>query len=418
MINKANWVVEPQPTRNKNKDMTETQTGGARLYYLDDIPTPYRLGVQRRIGEQWLGSFKITYCAASEPGRDWSFDFGDLDVEILPGRQYRPPNQVNPMSVKWNPSVRASLAAFRPDVVVLSGYLHPTMYLAALWCRQNGVPYAVACETSARSTTTTGAKGRIKRGVAGWLVRGMAFGLPVGQEAGEYLRSLGSPDAPLHYFPNTPDTSIIVEAAEQIRKDGREDDLRRRLGIPPGDRIVLFVGRMIDAKRPLDALEAFRLAGAATSDATLVFVGDGPLLEQIKAAATGVDNVVFTGWLTDPAQTAALMAISAVMVLPSQHETWGAVVNEAMAAGTPVIASDRVGSAIELIESEVSGIIYPVGDTGALADAIARVLLNDALRRDMGRAGKKMALAKGEIYAAGNLIEGASGAVARARASS
>lgn len=398
--------------------MYDTDTGGRRLYYLDDIPTPYRLGVQRRVGGQWPGSFKIAYCAASEPGRDWTFDFGDLDVEILPGRQFRPPNQVNPMSVKWNPTVRASLAAFRPDLVVLSGYLHPTMYLAAHWCRQNGVPYAVACETSARSTTTTGVKGWIKRGVAGWLVRAMAFGLPVGREAGEYLRSLGAPEAPLHYFPNTPDTSIVVEAAMQVRKKGKETELRRSLNIPADSRIVLFVGRMIDAKRPLDALEAFRLAGAATSEATLVFVGDGPLLEQIKAAATGVDNVVCTGWLTDPAQTAALMAISAVMVLPSQHETWGAVVNEAMAAGTPVIASDRVGSAIELIESEVSGIIYPVGDAVALADAIARVILNDDLRRDMGRAGKEIALAKGEIYAADNLIEGALDAVARARASS
>lgn len=398
--------------------MTETHTGGARLYYLDDIPTPYRLGVHRRIGRQWPGSFKIAYCAASEPGRDWSFDFGDLDVEILPGRQYRPPKQVNPISVKWNPSVRASLAGFRPDMVVLSGYLHPTMYLAAHWCRQHGVPYAIVCETSARSTTTTGVKGWIKRGVAGWLVRRMAFGLPLGREAGEYLRSFGSPDAPLHYFPNTPDTSMVVEAAEQIRKDGREEDLRRRLNIPPGNRIVLFVGRMIDAKRPLDALEAFRLAGAAASGATMVFVGDGPLLEQIKAEATGVDNVVFTGWLTDPAQTAALMAISAVMVLPSQHETWGAVVNEAMAAGTPVIASDRVGSAIELIESEASGIIYPVGDTVALADAIQRVLLNDDLRRDMGQAGKMIALAKGEVYAADSLIEGALDAVARATTSS
>jgi len=388
-------------------DMTETDAGGRRLYYLDDIPTPYRLGVQRRVAGQWPGAFKITYCAASEPGRDWTFDFGDVDVEILPGRQYRPPRQVNPISIKWNPSVCTSLAAFRPDMVVISGYLHPTMHLAARWCRKNGVPYAVACETSARSSTTTGLKWWIKRRIAGRLVRGMAFGLPVGREAGQYLRSLGAPDAPLHYFPNTPDTSIVVEAAMQVRKKGREVELRRSLNIPADSRIVLFVGRMIDAKRPLDALEAFRLAGDAASDATLVFVGDGPLLDQIKSAAAGDDRVVCTGWLTDPAQTAALMAISSMMVLPSQHETWGAVVNESMAAGTPVIASDRVGSAIELIESEVSGIIYPVGDTTALADGISRLLLNDDFRRKMGQAGKDIALAKGEGYAADNLISGA-----------
>jgi glycosyltransferase involved in cell wall biosynthesis len=405
--------AERGPAKEVKSDMTETDAGGRRLYYLDDIPTPYRLGVQRRVAGQWPGAFKIAYCAASEPGRDWTFDFGDVDVEVLPGRQYRPPRQVNPISIKWNPSVCTSLAAFRPDVVILSGYLHPTMYLAAQWCRQNGVPYAIACETSARSTTTTGLKGWIKRRVAGWLVRGMAFGLPVGREAGAYLATLGSPDAPMYYFPNTPDTSVIVAVAEQVREDGREQELRRSLNIPLNSKIVLFAGRMIDAKRPMDALEAFRLAGHATREATLVFVGDGPLLAEIKAAATGSDNIVCTGWLTDPVQTAGLMAIAAVMVLPSQHETWGAVVNEAMAAGTPVIASDRVGSAVELIESEVSGIVYPVGDVAALADAIGRVLLNDDLRLDMGRSGKEIALDKGEIYAADNLVSGALQAISR-----
>ena len=121
---------------------------GVRLYYLDDIPTPYRLGVQRRIAQNWGSAFKIAYCAATEPGRNWTLDFSGLDVEILPGRQYRPKKQANPFSFKWNPTVAASLDAFRPDVVVLSGYVHPTMMRAARWCRRRHVPYAIVCETS------------------------------------------------------------------------------------------------------------------------------------------------------------------------------------------------------------------------------------------------------------------------------
>jgi glycosyltransferase involved in cell wall biosynthesis len=377
-----------------------------RLYYLDDIPTPYRVLVQRRVAEGWKGSFKIAYCAAAEPGRDWSLDFAGLDIEVLSGRQYRPGHQVNPFSFKWNPTVLRSLRAYRPDVVVLSGYVHPTMLVAARWCRRHAVPYGIASESSARNSTSSGLRWQLKRRVAGWMVRGMSFGLPVGREAGEYLRMLGPTDAPMYYFPNTPDTSAIAAEVERMVKGGLHIHLRQCLGIPEHTKIVLFVGRMIAAKRPIDALQAFLQLGSAAANATLVFIGDGPLLEALKTAADGNERIVFTGWLRETSKVATLMAISSTLVLPSEHETWGAVVNEAMAAGTPVIASDRVGAA-ELIEPGVNGLIYPVGRTTELARAIGLLLADEAARQQMGRAAQITALENGHQYAASNLIAAA-----------
>src|SRR5262249_44378592 len=153
-------------------------------------------------------------------------------VEILPGHQFRPPYQKNPFSYKWNPGVIQSLDAFRPDVVVLSGYVHPTMHLAARWCIRHGVAYGIASETSARSSTTSGLKWQLKRRVAGWIVQGMSFGLPVGREAGDYLRSLGSSSTPMYYFPNTPDTIKIAGVAESVLGGATDMQLRQRLGIP------------------------------------------------------------------------------------------------------------------------------------------------------------------------------------------
>jgi glycosyltransferase involved in cell wall biosynthesis len=378
-----------------------------RLYYLDDIPTPYRLGVQRRVAQEWRGAFKIAYCAESEPGRDWSFNFSDLNIEILPGWQYRPRRQTNPMSFKWNPTVATSLERFRPDVVVLSGYVHPTVYQAAIWCHSHQIPYGIACETSAHSTTLTGLKWQIKRWIAGSIVRRMDFGLPVGRNAANYLQLLGARDVQMFYFPNTPDTSVIRANAERIISQNEEGGLRRHLGIPEGSKIILFVGRMIDAKRPMDVLDAFRRLGSEASDVSLVFVGDGPLLDHLKGAATEDDRIVCTGWLTDTDKTAALMAISSMLVLPSQHETWGAVVNEAMAAGTPVIASDRVGAATELIESGVNGLIHSVGNIADLAKAIRFLLTEEGARSRMASAARVTALARGHEFAAANLIAGA-----------
>lgn len=384
---------------------------GPRLYYLDDIPTPYRLGVHQRIAELWPGRFRLAFCAASEPGRTWDLDLGMLDTEILPGFQYRPPRQANPMSVKFNPLVWRSLDAFRPDVVAVSGYVHPTIHLAAAWCRMHRVPYGVSCETSRRDTVMGGLKARLKKRIASSVVRGMAFGLPVGRDAAQYLELLGAKGAPMFHFPNTPNAAAIAAAAEQTRRSGAEQTLRQAFAIPPTSRIILFVGRMIDAKRPMDLLQAFGGLDSDTLDAALVFVGGGPLLEGLRQRAAGLARVVFTDWVKEPERVFELMAISSVFALPSQHEPWGAVVNEAMASGVPVIASDRVGAAMELVDSGTNGLVVPVGDVRGFATAIESLLADEAHRARLGRAGQATALAHGHEFAAGNLVKGAGYAV-------
>jgi glycosyltransferase involved in cell wall biosynthesis len=377
-----------------------------RLYYLDDIPTPYRLGVQKLVAEYWPGMFHIAYCAESEPGRKWKLNFEDLAPEFLTGVQFRPPKQTNPFSFKWNPGVHRSLAAFAPHVVILSGYSHPTMWFAARWCIANGVPYAIASETSCVSSSCSGWRWFIKRRVAAWMVRRMAFGLPVGQAAAEYLRHFGPTDAPMYFFPNTPDTRAIVAQARLAARRDCEVALRSDLGIAPDAQIFLFVGRLIEAKRPLEAVRAFQMA-AHEANAVLVIVGDGELMPSIRLAAELDPRLILTGWVQDATVIARLMAIATAMILPSSHEPWGAVVNEAMAVGTPVIASDHVGAALELICDGQNGFMAHVGDIAGYADAIRKLLRDSELRDCVGRAAQRTAFENGEEFAARNLIDGA-----------
>lgn len=385
---------------------------GPRLYYLDDIPTPYRLGVQKLAADQWPGEFRLGFCAESEPGREWTLDFSGVDTEFIPGKQYRRPSPDNPFQIKWNPGVAKALAAWKPDVVILSGYAHPTMWRAARWCIRNKVPYALSCETSMRSSLSpSGWRWNLKRLIAGWIVRGMAFGLPVGREAAQYLRVLGPTDAPMHYFPNTPDTAPIIAEAKRLRDTGSEPALREKLGIPADASIFLFVGRLIDAKRPLDMLRAF-LAAKGVENAVLLVIGDGPLMEAMKAEANGDPRILFTGWMKDMPTIFGLMSISTAMILPSESETWGAVVNETMAAGTPVVSSDRVGAAIELIRDGENGFLVPVGDVPGYTRAMERLVADPALAEAMGAAAHEAAIAQGEAFATGNLITGALAAVA------
>lgn len=376
-----------------------------RLFYVDDIPTPYRVGVFHRFSRIFDGVFHVAFCAADEPGRSFEIDTSGLDTQVLKGYQLRPIGQVNPFSFKFNPNIVKSLNAFKPDVVILSGYAHPTMWIAAIWCMSHDIPYAISCETSSRSTATTGARWYLRRWVIGWMVRNMSFGLPVGREAADYLERMGAGSKPMYFFPNTTDTSFFEKAYYRINHGGNPTEFRKRFYLPVNGALFVFVGRFISAKRPIDAIKAFKQL-PSDCDAGLLLVGDGPEREAVLEAAGDHPCIGFAGWIKDSSELAQVFAEASALILPSSHEPWGAVVNEAMAASTPVIATDRVGAAVELIQDGVDGYIVPVGDIDAIRDAMFLLAKDAILRNKMGEAARRKATSHGADYAAENLLKG------------
>jgi glycosyltransferase involved in cell wall biosynthesis len=117
-----------------------------------------------------------------------------------------------------------------------------------------------------------------------------------------------------------------------------------------------------------------------------VFVGDGPLRTLLESKGVGWNvPLLFLGF-RNQTELPEAYAIADVMVLPSEgSETWGLVVNESLACGTPVVVSDAAGCASDLVIEGQTGAVYPVGDTLALADALQRVLAapppRDAIRK-------------------------------------
>jgi glycosyltransferase involved in cell wall biosynthesis len=140
----------------------------------------------------------------------------------------------------------------------------------------------------------------------------------------------------------------------------------------PGGEIVAFVGRIEPRKGPLDLARAAPAIRRARPQARVVLVGDDPYgsdpgyTDRVQAAG----EVERYGWVPD---AAGLMAEIDVLVLPSRQEPFGTVLAEAMAAGTPVVATD-VGGLSEVVEDGVTGLLVDPGDPGALAEAVIRVL--------------------------------------------
>ena len=232
----------------------------------------------------------------------------------------------------------------------------------------------------------------------------MSFGLPSGKKSEHYLRFLGAVSQPMYFFPNTPDIKPILNLSDKLKDVEQAKILLRKFNLPLGKRIIFFAGRLIDAKRPLDlALAYTQIPEKLSLNAILVFAGDGPLMPDIKKLTIANKGINTLGWLSNPEDIYGLMAVADLFVLPSQHEPWGAVINEAMAAGTVTITTDKVGAAYDLIEEGVTGFRYAAGDTKRLQHLLEYMLENDKKMKQLGRNAQLKAQRYDHNYAADNL---------------
>jgi glycosyltransferase involved in cell wall biosynthesis len=135
-----------------------------------------------------------------------------------------------------------------------------------------------------------------------------------------------------------------------------------------------FAGKFIEKKRPLDFLQAVRQAALRNSRIQGLMIGDGPLRTVCEEFGRNRQNPVrYTGFLNQSHVAEAYVACDA-LVLPSDGgETWGLVVNEAMACGRPCLVSDRVGCGPDLISSGQTGAVFPLGDVNAITAAMLQM---------------------------------------------
>jgi glycosyltransferase involved in cell wall biosynthesis len=211
------------------------------------------------------------------------------------------------------------------------------------------------------------------------------YGLYIGEQNRRYFLRYGMEEERLFPARYCVDNAYFRRRADELAP--ARDELRARFGIDSDMPVILSAGKLIPKKAPLVLLEAFRRVRERRSCA-LLFVGDGELRPEIEAAA-GPD-VHLAGFLDQSELPAAYVAAD-VFCLPSVfHETWGIVVNEALNFGLPVVVSDKVGSAADLVRSGWNGLVVPAGEPEPLADALDKLVADDDLRRTFGQRGREL----------------------------
>ena len=161
--------------------------------------------------------------------------------------------------------------------------------------------------------------------------------------------------------------------------------VRRELGLPERARVIGFVGRLAEQKAPDVLLDAFALVRKALPDAHLVLVGEGPLHDQLAAAAARLHLSGCVHLLGERADVPRVMAALDLFALPSRWEGVGRALTEAMYMKLPVV-STGVNGVPELVQDEVTGLIIKGDDPADAAEKIVRLLTDTELARALGLA--------------------------------
>jgi glycosyltransferase involved in cell wall biosynthesis len=286
----------------------------------------------------------------------------------------------------WTFGLRARLRRGRFDALWVHGYAHRGCLAGIAAAKSLNIPVLLRGESNMLSETDDALKLGVKRIAMPALLRTIDAMLAIGRLNREYYLNYGVETERIFSMPYAVDNEFFRTAAERARP--HREALRAELGLKPGRAVILFASKMQPHKRAADLLEAYaRLStdGVSEPSANLIFVGDGEERSDLERRARELnwDSIRFIGF-RNQSELPALYDLCDVFVLPSEHEPWGLVVNEAMNAGRPVVVSDRVGAGPDLVEDGVNGFLYPMRDVAALADRLRKLIDSPEHRAAMG----------------------------------
>ena len=187
--------------------------------------------------------------------------------------------------------------------------------------------------------------------------------LTIGRANGAFFEAHGVNSSRQFYTPYSVDNTYFLRQRLLLQTSRRA--LRRSHGWVDDDVVVGFSGKLIERKRVPDLIDAVAALQSEGLRIGLLLIGDGPerpALEE-RVHARSVKRTVFTGF-RNQSELAACFTCLDIFVLPSRFDPWGLVVNEAMLFGLPVLATDMVGSSLDLIEHGENGYVGDVRDVG------------------------------------------------------
>lgn len=324
-----------------------------KLAVLQNIVAPTRHALFRALAERV--DLTVLFMSRTEPTRGWTGQEEiDYPHEFLPGLHVRLPTRGDVDAAHLNPGVWRALTRGRYDALLCGGWISPTTWLALVAARRANSRFVL---WSGTAWPPRGLRAALAAPVKRAVVAGADAYVAYGSLARDRLVDLGAPPERVTIALNTTDVAAfaVVERA-------------------PGPPTALWVGRMVERKRADRAVSLLARVAREVPDLHALFVGDGPERARTETLAREAGlRAEFAGDRPYD-ELPAFYGRADLLVTLAEREPWGLVVNEALAAGLPVLAGPEVPAARELVPHG-AGLVS--GDEHVLVAEAVRLLRED-----------------------------------------
>jgi glycosyltransferase involved in cell wall biosynthesis len=379
-----------------------------RLAIVATHPIQYQAVWFRALATEPTIEVDVFFChrATREDQADAGFGVEfEWDVPLLEGYRHRflqnvaaQPN-VSTFAGMDTPEIRDFIRNGKYDAAMVLGWHHKSLWQAIRACWASHTPVMVRSDShlhTPRSALKSAAKWLPYR----WFISRLDVCMAVGTWSEQYFRHYGAWPERIVRVPHVVDPCLFEIPARALAS--QRGQIRRQWGLTDDVVVAVFVGKFSPWKRPMDFVEGIRQAARGGAPIAGLMVGDGELRPACGETVRASDlPVKFTGFLNQSQIVHAYVAAD-LLVLPSDgRETWGLVVNEAMACGLPCIVSDQVGCGPDLVVPGRNGDLFTFGNVSELADKLTWY----STRTEVLTAMAKIAYRRAQEYSPGAAVE-------------
>jgi glycosyltransferase involved in cell wall biosynthesis len=352
----------PEELETVTQHAAEPFAKSLRVMVLMNVIAPYHKPMLDRLSQRF-GAFRVLLSTPMESNRPWKLEWSGLDVAVqktitLNRRWHHPQGFSEPLFVHVPVDTPLQLGRWRPDVVI-SWEMGMRTILAATYCALSRAKLMVWAEFA---ESTEFGRGAMRQRIRSVLHRAVDGFLVTGRSGARYLEAIGVARAKLHQIAYTIDVARFANAAA----------LRQ----PAEERRLLYVGQLIERKGLVGFVEAASRWAERHPDRqlSLTFAGDGPLRAQLQSASVPANlRLIFTGNVAYE-DLPGVYGQADILAFPTLADTWGVVVNEALAAGVPVLGSVYGQAVTELVQDGRNGWTFCADSADELACALDRAL--------------------------------------------
>lgn len=345
-----------------------------RVLFLVNLPSTYRVDFFRELGKYCDLTVLFELKCAKDRNEKWH---ASVESQNFKAVFFKP--VIKKDSEALCPGVVRYLSKKKFDVIVIGGYSTLTGLLAVSVLKLKRIPFILNCDGGFVKKSEKKIFCFLKK----FFIGSAEKWLSPGEVADEYLKYYGAREEGISHYPFT--SVRERDVLPNVLSNEQKKEYRKKLGLSIDRRLCLFVGNLIPRKGFDILMEALKKVDVPLQ---LAVVGGNPSEEYMDMANRCLElneniSIEFVDFKTKE-ELKEYYCAADLFILPTREDIWGLVVNEAMAAGLPLITTDNCGAGMELLRKEPH-VIVPVGDAKALGDEISFVLENDEVLEKMAQ---------------------------------